>query len=354
MIIRIKSSKNMEQENVIKKSNAENNRAYRERKGEEINARRREQRNKNRAIETVKIEYEVKKLKKIGKLPEIKQKEGISDITKNNYISYIKNFYTKNKGEELSETSDIIKKIRGEEYNSLKISREFKGLINNNIGIIKENPTDVKNIYSIFRGIRGFTEISKILYPYLKDYAEQYDEKRSVIVADEDNIRISFEREDVKMNINKLSDDIDKIIYGYIMIMNGRIHDLRYTKISVNKEEINDEGYNFIYNDKYYINNTKNKKKQILEISDDFKLLYNENSEGYILGSFMPASTLTQRIQRITLKIYGKIYTASNIRHLYATYINNKGASYKERKETATKAGHSIEQQIKYTYKNHI
>ena len=344
----------MEQENVIKKSNAENNRAYRERKGEEINARRREQRNKNRAIETVKIEYEVKKLKKIGKLPEIKQKEGISDITKNNYISYIKNFYTKNKGEELSETSDIIKKIRGEEYNSLKISREFKGLINNNIGIIKENPTDVKNIYSIFRGIRGFTEISKILYPYLKDYAEQYDEKRSVIVADEDNIRISFEREDVKMNINKLSDDIDKIIYGYIMIMNGRIHDLRYTKISVNKEEINDEGYNFIYNDKYYINNTKNKKKQILEISDDFKLLYNENSEGYILGSFMPASTLTQRIQRITLKIYGKIYTASNIRHLYATYINNKGASYKERKETATKAGHSIEQQIKYTYKNHI
>jgi len=354
MIIRIKSSKNMEQENVIKKSNAENNRAYRERKGEEINARRREQRNKNRAIESVKIEYEVKKLKKIGKLPEIKQKEGISDITKTNYISYIKNFYTKNKGEELSETSDIIKKIRGEEYNSLKISREFKGLINNNIGIIKENPTDVKNIYSIFRGIRGFTEISKILYPYLKDYAEQYDEKRSVIVADEDNIRISFEREDVKKNINKLSDDIDKIIYGYIMIMNGRIHDLRYTKISVNKEEINDEGYNFIYNDKYYINNTKNKKKQILEISDDFKLLYNENSEGYILGSFMPASTLTQRIQRITLKIYGKIYTASNIRHLYATYINNKGASYKERKETATKAGHSIEQQIKYTYKNHI
>ena len=344
----------MEQENVIKKSNAENNRAYRERKGEEINARRRVQRNKNRAIESVKIEYEVKKLKKIGKLPEIKQKEGISDITKTNYISYIKNFYTKNKGEELSETSDIIKKIRGEEYNSLKISREFKGLINNNIGIIKENPTDVKNIYSIFRGIRGFTEISKILYPYLKDYAEQYDEKRSVIVADEDNIRISFEREDVKKNINKLSDDIDKIIYGYIMIMNGRIHDLRYTKISVNKEEINDEGYNFIYNDKYYINNTKNKKKQILEISDDFKLLYNENSEGYILGSFMPASTLTQRIQRITLKIYGKIYTASNIRHLYATYINNKGASYKERKETATKAGHSIEQQIKYTYKNHI
>jgi hypothetical protein len=91
---------------------------------------------------------------------------------------------------------------------------------------------------------------------------------------------------------------------------------------------IKDEGNNYIYKEKYYINNTKNKKTKILEIAEDFVALYDENSEGYILGELMPASTLTQRIQRITLKIYGKIYTASNIRHLYATYINNKGASY--------------------------
>lgn len=336
------------------KTNAENNRAYRERKREEINARRREQRNGNRAIKNVVIEYEVKKLKKIGKLPAVKQKEGIADITKNNYISYIKNFYKKINDKELCEDSEIIKKIREEKYNSLKISKEFKKLINDNIGTIKENPTDVKNIYSIFRGIRGFAEISKVLYPYLKDYAEQYDEKRSEIVAEDDDIKISFERDEIIKNINKLIDDIDKIIYGYMMIMNGRMHDLRYTKICINKDEVNNEENNYIYNSKYYINNTKNKKKQILEIDEDFKALYNENKEGYILGELMPASTLTQRIQRITLKIYGKIYTSSNIRHLYATYINNKGASYKERKETATKAGHSIVQQIKYTYRKKV
>ena len=334
------------------KTNAENNKAYRERKKEEINARRREQRNGNRAIKNVAIEYEVKKLKKIGRLPVIKQKEEIADITKSNYISYIKNFYKRNNGEELGEGSEIIKKIRGEKYNSLKISKEFKGLINDKIETIKENPTDVKNIYSIFRGIRGFTEISKILYPYLKDYAEQYDDKRSEIVAVEDNLRISFEREDINKNLSKLTDDLDKIIYGYMMIINGRIHDLRYTKISINKEDINDEGYNYIYKGKYYINNTKNKKKHNIDISEDFKALYDENMEGYILGELMAASTLTQRIQRITLKIYGKIYTASNIRHLFATHINNKGASYKERKETAIKAGHSVEQQIKYAYRN--
>jgi hypothetical protein len=330
------------------KTNAENNRAYRERKKEEINARRREQRNGNRAIETVKIEYEVKELRKAEKLPERKRGEGIGDITRNNYIAYIKKFYRRYRGEELEE-EDIIKKIEEKEYSALKISRIFKVIIDENMGEIKRNPTDVKNIYSIFRGIRGFTEISKVLYPYLKDYAEQYDEKRSEIVGLREEIK--FDREEIKKNVNKLEDKIDKIIYGYIMIMNGRVHDLRYTKICVNKEELKDEGYNYIYEGKYYINNTKNKKKQILEIAEDFNELYEEDDEGYILGYLIPASTLTQRIQRITLKIYGKVYTASNIRHLFATYINNKGSSYKERKEAAKKAGHSIEQQIKYVYR---
>ena len=340
------------EENKVK-TNAENNRAYRERKRDEINARRREQRNANRAIRNVAIEYEVKKLRRIVKLPAVKRDEGKAEITKSNYIAYINNFYKKNKGVELGEGSDIIKKIKGEEYNSLKISREFKELIKENIGGIKGNPTDVKNIYSIFRGIRGFSEISKILYPYLKDYAEQYEYKRSQVIAEEDNLRISFERGEIRMNLSKLSDEKDRIIYGYMMIMNGRIHDLRYTKISKNKEEIKEKGYNYLYKDKYYINNTKN-EAQILDIDEDFKELYDEGKEGYILGSLMAASTLAERIQRITLKVYGKIYTASNIRHLLATYINNKGAGYNERKETSTKAGHSIEQQIKYIYKNQV
>ena len=341
----------METEKIIK-SNAENNRAYRARKGEEINARRREQRRRNRGIETVKIEYEVKELRKAERLPTRKDGEGISDITKRNYVAYMKKFQRRYKGEELGEEDDIIMKIEGKEYSALKISKMFKGIIEENIAEIKGKPLDVKNIYSIFRGIRGFTEISKELYPYLKDYAEQYDEKRSEIVGKSEEI--NFDIEEIKGNLNKLEDKIDKIIYGYTMIMNGRVHDLRYTKICVNKEELKDEGYNYIYEGKYYINNTKNKKKHILEIGEDFKELYEEEDEGYILGSLMPVSTLTQRIQRITLKIYGKVYTASNIRHLYATYINNKGSSYKERKEAAKKAGHSIEQQIKYVYKSQV
>ena len=278
-----------------------------------------------------------------------KEGEGIGEQTKRNYVAYIKKFHRRYKGEELEDEDDIIKKIEGKEYSAMKVSRRFKDIIEDKMVEIKGNPLDVKNIYSIFRGIRGFTEISKELYPYLKDYAEQYDEKRSEIVVLSEDIR--FEREEIKGNLNKLEDKIDKIIYGYIMILNGRVHDLRYTKISVKEEELKDEGYNYIYEGKYYINNTKNKKKQILDIEEDFKELYEGVGEGYLLGGLMPASTLTHRIQRITEKIYGKVYTASNIRHLFATYINNKGSSYKERKETAKKAGHSIDQQIKYVYR---
>lgn len=45
------------------------------------------------------------------------------------------------------------------------------------------------------------------------------------------------------------------------------------------------------------------------------------------------------------------MYLKDNIKDIYHININNKGSSYKERKETAMRAGHSIEQQIKYTYR---
>ena len=39
------------------------------------------------------------------------------------------------------------------------------------------------------------------------------------------------------------------------------------------------------------------------------------------------------------------------MRHIKATQINERGTDYKGRKEIADRAGHSVEQQIKYSYK---
>lgn len=344
----------MEEENKeakVKKTNAENNKVYRERKKEEINARRREQRNNKKAIKTPKIKYEVKELKKILKLPDKGVVIDISEATKNKYKGYIRNFYKKYTGSELKDDDDIISKIEGKKYKALNVSKMFKELIKKNINIIKGSTTDTCNIYSIFKGIRGFTDIAKVLYPYLKDYAEQYDDKRSEIIAEKEDLEISFEKKDIIENIKKIEGEEDKIIYGYLMLMNGRVHDLRYTKIANEKDETKDEGHNYIYEGMYYINNTKNKKKKVLYISEEFAELYKGRGVGYLLGRLMGSSTIAKRIENITNRVYGKIYTSSNIRHIKATQINERGTDYKGRKEIAERAGHSVEQQIKYSYK---
>ena len=140
----------------VKKTNAENNKVYRDKKKDEINARRREQRNNKKAIKTPKIEYEVKELKKILKLPDKGVVIDIADATKNKYKGYIRNFYKKYSGEDLKEDDDIILKIEGKKYKALNVSKRFKELIKKNIDIIKGSSTDIGNIYSIFRGIQMF------------------------------------------------------------------------------------------------------------------------------------------------------------------------------------------------------
>jgi hypothetical protein len=88
-----------------------------------------------------------------------------------------------------------------------------------------------------------------------------------------------------------------------------------------------------------------------MNMPKEFIRLYNEDDEGYLLGELIAPSTLSQRLQKITKGIYGKVYTYLNIRHLNATHINAKGASLKEREETSRQAGHSVGQQLKYAYK---
>jgi hypothetical protein len=337
------------------KTNADRNREYRLRKGDEINAKKREARLANRAIITPNIEYEEpsKELKKIAKLPPQKQTEPKGEHTKQSYISFIRQFYKRTTGEDLNEDNDIIKKINEQKYNALNISKQFKDLITNNYTTdLLKNPYEVNNLYKIFRGIRGFTEISKRLYPYVLEYAKQYEDKRSVaIVEDKEDLNISFELKDINNNIDKLATKTDKIIYGFIFILKGRLNDLRLIKITKDKADITKSDFNYIYQDKIYINNTKNDKPYIINMPKDFTRLYDENDEGYLLGELIAPSTLSQRLQKITKGIYGKVYTYLNIRHLNATQINAKGASLKERQETSKQAGHSMGQQLKYIYK---
>jgi len=76
-----------------------------------------------------------------------------------------------------------------------------------------------------------------------------------------------------------------------------------------------------------------------------------ENNK-YVLGRLVDKSTLTSRFNKITMKIYNMIYTPNNIRHIYITQINNNdNATFKELKDEALKAGHTLAEQQKYIYK---
>ena len=342
----------------VAKGNVVSNREYRMRKNDIINLRRREKRIKNKAVITPKPLYECEKiLKGVDKLPEHKvkkegKKEGKKDVTKKTYISFIRQFYKRNTGEELGEDEDIIKSIREERYNAQRVSKQFKGILNDKFDEIRKRPYEVNNLFKIFNGIRGFTEINKRLYAYVLEYGKQYEEKRSIaIVEEKEDLEISFEEEEIMKNIEKIVNRTDKIIYGFIFLIKGRLNDLRMLRIARDKEETMNIEYNYIYENKIYINNTKNGKGRVIEMPDGFMRLCEGIKEGYLLGSLIPQSTLSQRLQRITMEIYGKVYTYLNIRHINATQINARGASLKEREETSMKAGHSVEQQLRYVYK---
>jgi len=336
------------------KDNARRNKEYRERHRGKINTKRRENRINEKAVITPVPLYDCDKiLKPVNKLPKRKEKEKKAENTKSTYRSFIKSFYKRMTGEDLEENDEIIKSINEEKYSAMKISKKFKGIIEENMRDIVRKPYEVNNLYKILRDINGFTEICKGLYAYVLEYAKQYEEKRSVVIVEDtkDLDVISFEREDILENLERIINKVDKIIYGFIFMIRGRMNDLRITMVAKDKEETTKLDNNYIYENKLYINSTKNGKEKIIEIPEDFMRLCDGITEGYLLGSKIAQSTLSQRLQRITKEMYGKSYTYLNIRHINATQINAKGASLKEREETSERAGHSVEQQLRYVYK---
>jgi hypothetical protein len=346
--------KTIEKKRKKTKDNARRNKEYRERHGGKINTERREKRINEKAGITPAPLYDCDKiLKPVDKLPKRKEKEKKAENTKSTYRSFIRQFYKRMTGEDLEEDDEIIKSINEEKYSAMKISKKFKGIIEENMRDIVRKPYEVNNLYKILREIKGFTEICKGLYAYVLEYAKQYEEKRSVVIVEDmkDLEVISFKQEDIVENLERIINRIDKIIYGYIFMIRGRMNDMRITRIARDKEETTKLENNYIYENKLYINSTKNGKGNIIELPGDFIKLYEGIPEGYLLGGLIAQSTLSQRLQRIMKELYGKSYTYLNIRHINATQINARGASLKEREETSERAGHSVEQQMRYVYK---
>lgn len=338
-----------------RKLHQEAQRRYREKNKEKINEERRGEKDKRAIIRIESIIPSIEELRKIipvKKLPDKKEGE-IQEQTKEKYIEYMKVFYKEYAGEIIEEDNDIIKKIKGLKYKSKELANKLKKIIEDRYeDIIVKNYRTIHILYSVLRGIRGLTDIEKKLYGVVKHSAETYQEGRSKIIFDTDAINnIKFEEEEIKKNLEKLDSIQDKIIYGFTMVFNRRLYDIQNTlKIETGES---DDTKNYIKSNIWYINKTKNKVKIELELPEYLIDLVNEVNEGeYILGKLYHKSTMSQMFNNIMLKIYGKIYTANNMRHIYITQINQGGKSFQELKDLAKQSGHTIGEQQKYIYRD--
>jgi hypothetical protein len=136
------------------------------------------------------------------------------------------------------------------------------------------------------------------------------------------------------------------------MIPTRRIGDYRLTKITKNKEDTKILDYNWYYNKKIYINNTKNKQKIILDIPDELDAIIKTKTSDspYLIGN-IKQSTASNNFKELTKNIYGSSFSAIDIRKIYATYNLKMGAEFRDitkMLKNQLEMGHSLPEHLNY------
>lgn len=300
-------------------------------------------------------EEPIQPLKPLKKRPNPIPKTELKENSIKSYVSTVRvlyNFYTK---KELSDTHDIIKVINNQPYKYKNIKQDFAFLFDDKIlnDIITRYNARLVSIFGIFSRIYGFTIIIKKIYPYINGTIEKRQTKRANRVIPDDIINtISFDTTEIikKVEETKLNNYEKIIAYLLLLIPTRRLHDYRFTK-NIDKIPNNniDKTFNYYYNNNIYIYNTKNKKYDVIDIPEVISNLINKKDE-YILGIKYTQSALSKLFINVIYKIYNIKINATLIRILYATYLRSLNLSGKDWEEKAKKMGHSLGENIKYSY----
>ena len=331
--------------------NAIRNKKYRDENKDTVNTKRRQQRNGTNAIVNVPIPTpEIVELKPVKKrIKPLNKNNDITEGTKKNYISIIRTIYKDHYNNDIDENNDILKMLRWEKYNYKNIKETFNFISNDVKGFVSKYFNRLSVIYSVFSRVYGMTKLLNQLHPYLQQSTANYEANRSKI-ANVDDVNISFDKDTILDNINKLDDRIDMLIYGlYFLIPTRRIGEYINTKNAKTEADIKDLNHNWYYQGKIYINTSKTKASVVIDLPEEIDLNIDETDQ-YMLGKLYTHNTITTKLGSITKKIYGKKYTSTQLRHIYAGYINSSGASLQER-QISTNGTHSVMQQLKYVYR---
>ena len=287
----------------------------------------------------------------------------IKELTENSiktYINTIKKTYAiYNKTGDINE-SEIMKYLHGIKHNPTKLYNENKYILINISDIAQHHSYLIPHLYKIFSrfNTKRLKEFREKLFPYFTAYGENYVANRNNLILNEEEIaKISFNKEDVLVNAEKIEDINLKILYCLMfMIPTRRIGDYRLTKITKNEEDTKITDYNWYYNKKIYINNTKNKQKIILDIPDELDAIIKTKTSDspYLIGN-MKQSTASNNFKELTKNIYGSPFSAIDIRKIYATYNLKMGAEFRDitkMLKNQLEMGHSLPEHLNYILPN--
>ena len=309
--------------------------------------------------EKVLIQYP-EEVVEIPVLPPIKKK--INPINKSNlkdgtielYITTIKRLYKQYTKTDLPDDCDIINCINSKPFKYKNIKTQFNFLFNHDtlMEIVKSYNKYINIIYSIFTRVHGFASIVKKLYPYLKNKNEQYEVNRSKRIIHDDVLAISLNPDDIIAkfaevdipNHNKL------LVLLLLLIPTRRLHDYRLTKIAQSiPDDTFDKSFNYYFDKNIYIYNTKNSKKDVISIPDVIVDLIDTTQE-FLFRKLYDPCPLSNKFTNIMERVYKLRITPSLVRIMYATYLRSLNLSGYEWKKQANKMGHSLGENLEYSF----
>ena len=293
---------------------------------------------------------------------EFKTFDTLKEGTINTYKSTIITMHYYYTGIRLTDNDDIIKMIMSQSYKKANITKMFKYLKNDRYvyDIIVRYKTRLPCIYGIFTHIRGFSPFVKKVFPYSKTYNQQYQDSRFDYTIDEKLIELlSFDKQDVLDRLDNYNKKFDRLVryskplnnneillyFLYTLIPTRRPQDFQLTKITdkIPDKHI-DKNFNYYYDKHIYIYNTKNKEEYDFILPDEI-IPYIDTTREFLFNR-----NIDIIIPRVFNKLYGHPFNAREIRRLYATY-SNTNFNMRERFATAKAMGHSMEENLRYSYK---
>ena len=284
----------------------------------------------------------------------------LSENTKKSYLAIVKKLYKKYTGKQLLPVDHLYRYLEGDKnYNTSMIFKHHSYIIDVVGDIFVNYQKDIPQLYSVFSKFRGkqIPKIAEALYPFMKSVNKNYEENRgkNVVVNEEEVNKISFERDDVIKNMEKLDYDNEKMLYALTFLLpTRRLYDYRYLKIAKSIDDTKNKEYNWYYDNNIYINITKNKKESVIPITDPYlKDLFNnididEHFGAFVFKKFLKPHEINRMFNKIMMKIYDCKFNLMDIRHLYCTNKVKNMNNINELKNDAEQIGHSLTEHIAY------